>query len=141
MQLYNHWMMNGEREVTAAGNPKSPTPEVYLDWILEAWNDGVTKDNIVNSFKTCGITTALDGSEDHLIHCLRDANGMPNGCYKLTQKREKAEAVDLGELMAGFELDLDEDDVGNVSDAEIVDDPREEGNNNAQSECSDDSEF
>ncbi|KAH7716690.1 hypothetical protein AAVH_15873 [Aphelenchoides avenae] len=66
---------------------------------------------------------------------------MPNGCYKLAQKREEAEAVDLAELMAGFELDLDEDDVGNISDAEIVDDPREEGNNNAESDCSDDSDF
>ncbi|KAH7726863.1 pogo transposable element with KRAB domain-like protein [Aphelenchoides avenae] len=30
-QLYNRWMMNGEHEVTAAGNPKPPPPEVYLD--------------------------------------------------------------------------------------------------------------
>ncbi|KAH7725254.1 hypothetical protein AAVH_07045 [Aphelenchoides avenae] len=66
---------------------------------------------------------------------------MPNGCYKLAQKREEAEAVDLAEIMAAFELDLDEDDVGNVSDADIVDDPRVEGNNNAVSDCSDDSEF
>ncbi|KAH7709178.1 pogo transposable element with KRAB domain-like protein [Aphelenchoides avenae] len=104
MQLYNHWMMHGEHKATAAGNPKPPPPEVYLEWLLEAWNDGVTKDNIVNSFKTCGITTALDA----------DGNGMPNGCYKLAQKREEAQAADLAELMAGFELDLDEDDVGNV---------------------------
>ncbi|KAH7718543.1 hypothetical protein AAVH_14018 [Aphelenchoides avenae] len=66
---------------------------------------------------------------------------MPNGCYKLPQKREKAEAVDLAELMAGFEMDLDEDDVGNICDAEIVDDQREEGNNSVESDCSDDSEF
>ncbi|KAH7711627.1 pogo transposable element with KRAB domain-like protein [Aphelenchoides avenae] len=101
MQLYNHWMMNGEHEVTAAGNLKPPPPEVYLDWILEAWVDGVKKGNAVNSFKTCEIMTALDGSEDHLIHCLKDGNGMPKRCYKLAQ----------------------------------------EGNNNAESDCSDDSEF
>ncbi|KAH7716856.1 pogo transposable element with KRAB domain-like protein [Aphelenchoides avenae] len=141
MQLYNHWMMHGEHEATAAGNPKPPPPEVYLEWVLEAWYDGVTKDNVVNSFKTCGITTALDGSEDHLIHCLKDGNGMPNGCYKLAQKREEAEAEDLAQLMAGFELDLDEDDVGNVSDAEIIEDHDEEGNNNEESESSDDSDF
>ncbi|KAH7708686.1 hypothetical protein AAVH_24048 [Aphelenchoides avenae] len=104
-------------------------------------NDGVTKVNIVNSFKTCGITTALDGSEGHLIHCLKGGNGMPNGCYKVAQKCEETEAVDLAELMAGFELDVDEDDVGNVRDAEIVDDPHEEGNNNAENDYSDDSDF
>ena len=69
---------------------------------------------------------------------------MPNGCYKLAQKREEAEAVDLAEAMAGSELDLDEDDVGNISDAEIVEDDRsdaEEGNNNEEDESSDDGDF
>ncbi|KAH7705669.1 hypothetical protein AAVH_27122 [Aphelenchoides avenae] len=66
---------------------------------------------------------------------------MPNGCYKLAQKREEAEAGELAELMVGFELDLDEDDVGNISDAEIVEDDREEGNNNEESKSSDDSDF
>ncbi|KAH7660438.1 hypothetical protein AAVH_43778 [Aphelenchoides avenae] len=116
---------------TPSTNPKPPPPEVYLDWILEAWHDGITKDNVVNSFKTCGITTALDGRRQR----------MPNGCYKLAQKRVEAEAADLAERMAGFELDFDEDDVGNVSDAEIVDDTRKEGNNNAKIDCSEDSEF
>ncbi|KAH7720548.1 Protein W02H5.4 [Aphelenchoides avenae] len=114
---------------------------MYLDWVLEAWYDGVPKDNVVNSLKACGKTTALDGSKDHLVHCLKVGKGMPNGCYKLAQKREEAEAADLAELMAGFELDLDEDDVGNVSDAEIADDERDEGNNNEGSEPSDDSDF
>ncbi|KAH7726226.1 hypothetical protein AAVH_06026 [Aphelenchoides avenae] len=115
-------MVKGEHEVTAAGNLKPPTPEVYLDWILEACNGGVMKYNIVNSFQTCGITT---------------------NAHRVLQARtdEEAEAVELAELMAGFELDLDEDDVGNVSDAEVVDDPREEGINNAESDYSDDSEF
>ncbi|KAH7695776.1 pogo transposable element with KRAB domain-like protein [Aphelenchoides avenae] len=140
-ELYNHWMMYGENETTAAGSPKPPPPKVYLEWVLEAWNDGVTKENVADSSKCCGITTALDGSEENLIHCLKDENGMPNGCYKLAQKREEAETGELAELMAGFDLDLDEDDVGNVSDAEIVEDHREEGNNTEESESSDDSDF
>lgn len=38
-------MMNGEHEVTAAGNPKPSQPEVYLDRVLEAWYDGVTTEH------------------------------------------------------------------------------------------------
>ncbi|KAH7707222.1 pogo transposable element with KRAB domain-like protein [Aphelenchoides avenae] len=72
-----------------------PPPEVYLGWVLEAWYDGVTTENVTNSFETCGLTTALDGSEDHLVHCLKDGNGMPDGCYKMAQKREQIEADDL----------------------------------------------
>ncbi|KAH7660397.1 pogo transposable element with KRAB domain-like protein [Aphelenchoides avenae] len=133
--------MHGEHEATAAGNPKPPPPEVYLECVLEAWHNGATKDNIVNSFKTCGTTTALDGNEDYLIQCLNDGSGMINGCYKLAQKREEAEAGELAELMASFELDLDEDDIGNVSDAENVENHREEGNNNEESESSDAVDF
>ncbi|KAH7707812.1 pogo transposable element with KRAB domain-like protein [Aphelenchoides avenae] len=51
MQLYNHWIMHGEHEVTAAGKPNTPPPEVCLDWVLEAWYDGVTMENVINSFK------------------------------------------------------------------------------------------
>ncbi|KAH7701318.1 hypothetical protein AAVH_31549 [Aphelenchoides avenae] len=47
----------------------------------------------------------------------------------------RTEAANLAELMASFKTDLDKDDVGNVSDAQIVDDPREEGNNNAETDC------
>ncbi|KAH7694880.1 pogo transposable element with KRAB domain-like protein [Aphelenchoides avenae] len=120
---------------------ENSAPEVYLDWVLESLYDGVTTENVINSFKTCGITTALDGSEDHLIHCLKDGNGMPSSCYKLAQKCEKAEADELAQVLAGFELGLDEDDVGNVSDAEIVEEQPTEGNNNGESGFSDDSDF
>ncbi|KAH7719081.1 hypothetical protein AAVH_13474 [Aphelenchoides avenae] len=66
---------------------------------------------------------------------------MPSGCYKLAQKREKAEADELAQVLAGFELDLDKDDVGNVSDADNVEEQPTEGNNNAESDFSDDSDF
>ncbi|KAH7718823.1 hypothetical protein AAVH_13709 [Aphelenchoides avenae] len=66
---------------------------------------------------------------------------MPSGCYKLAQKREKAEADELAQVLTGFELDLDEDDDGNVSDAEIVEERPTEGNNNVESDFSDDSDF
>ena len=34
------------------------------------WND-LDKDIIVNSFKSCALTLAVDGSEDELIRCLK----------------------------------------------------------------------
>ncbi|KAH7704500.1 hypothetical protein AAVH_28306 [Aphelenchoides avenae] len=140
MQLYNRWMMYGT-ESQAPQQANRNRRRLKRTW-NECLKSGTTASqvNVANSFKSCGNTTALSGS-DSLVHCLKDGNGMPNGCYKLAQKREEAEAADLAELMAGFELDLVEDDVGKVSDAEIVDDPREEGNNNAERDCSDDSQF
>ncbi|KAH7707069.1 pogo transposable element with KRAB domain-like protein, partial [Aphelenchoides avenae] len=64
-------MPDGKHETTTAGNPTPPPPELYLEWVLEAWYDGVTKDNVINSFKACG-TGAMGGADDHLIHCLKE---------------------------------------------------------------------
>ncbi|CAI7800403.1 unnamed protein product [Closterium sp. NIES-54] len=45
---------------------KKPPPEVVLKWISRAWK-AVPADLIKKSFLTCGITNALDGSEDHMV--------------------------------------------------------------------------
>ncbi|KAH7705174.1 pogo transposable element with KRAB domain-like protein [Aphelenchoides avenae] len=50
-QLYDQLMLDGVHETTPAGNPKPPPPELYLEWVLKAWYDGVPKDNVINSFK------------------------------------------------------------------------------------------
>ncbi|KAH7678239.1 Protein W02H5.4 [Aphelenchoides avenae] len=84
-------MLDGEPEITAVDNPKPPPPEVYLEWVLEAWYDGVTEYNVINSFKVCGID-ATGVADDHLVHCLKEGSGIPNGLYELNKAREAAEA-------------------------------------------------
>ena len=39
----------------------------FCTWIKEVWED-ISPDMIIKSFKTCCISNALDGSEDHLIY-------------------------------------------------------------------------
>ncbi|KAH7702682.1 Protein W02H5.4, partial [Aphelenchoides avenae] len=81
-----------------------------------AWYGGVTKDNVINSFKACGIG-AIGGADDHLVHCLKDGNGIPSGLYELTKARVAAEAQELAEILAGFEFEApDEDDTDHLSD-------------------------
>ncbi|KAH7712575.1 hypothetical protein AAVH_20083 [Aphelenchoides avenae] len=75
--------------------------------------------NVTNSFKVCGIG-AIGGADDHLIHCLKEGNGIPNGLYELIKACEAAEAQ---ELAAGFEIEAPyEDDTGRISDVEVIDD-------------------
>jgi hypothetical protein len=52
-QYYELWMLNKDRmEFTEAGNPRPPSPEVYLDWISNAWwEDGLSNEVIEKSFK------------------------------------------------------------------------------------------
>ena len=69
-------MANGEHTFTAARNMRAPPWREIVQWILEAWND-LDKDIIVNSFKSCALTLAVDGSEDELIHCLKLKSTLP----------------------------------------------------------------
>ncbi|KAH7723329.1 Protein W02H5.4 [Aphelenchoides avenae] len=102
------------KQQSSKNNPKPPQPETYLEWVLDAW-DAVSEDVIIRSFKACGISTALDGSEDALIHCLKEGNGMPNGV-----------GSDLEEIMHGLELeapeDPEDDAADNASDVSVVSD-------------------
>ena len=45
-----------------------------VQWVKLAWNSLPTN-LIVNSFQSCGIIVATDGSEDDKIHCLK--SGQP----------------------------------------------------------------
>ncbi|KAH7713284.1 pogo transposable element with KRAB domain-like protein, partial [Aphelenchoides avenae] len=116
-------VLDGDHQTTAAGHPKPPQPETYLQWVLDAW-DAVSEEVIIRSFKACSMCTALDGSEDALIHCLKEGNGMPNGVGSLLQARHGANAQDLEEIMHGLELegpeDNEDDAAGNASDVSVI---------------------
>ena len=49
---------------------KSSPRKVIVEWILSAWND-ISCETIRKSFKSCALTTALDGDEDDQIHCFK----------------------------------------------------------------------
>jgi hypothetical protein len=68
--LYYEWMIHGEKPTTSTGNLKEPPMDVYLEWVQTAW-ESLSKDMIAKSFLACGVTNALDGSEDDLIHVFK----------------------------------------------------------------------
>ncbi|KAH7714636.1 hypothetical protein AAVH_17985 [Aphelenchoides avenae] len=102
---------------------------------------------MISSFKACWIG-ALGGEDDHLIHCLKECNGITNGLYELTKAREAVEAQELAEILAEFEIVApDEGNTGHVSDAEAVDDEsaalgdEDSGAEDENHNLSDDSDF
>ena len=62
-ELYSNWMANGEKSYTPTGNMRAPDKLLCLQWVKEAWKS-VTTDIIVKSFRPCGISANIDGSED-----------------------------------------------------------------------------
>ena len=92
---------------------RAPSMEVYLKWIVDAW-DQLPKDLIIKSFKGCGLTNTLDGSEDCKIHCFRSDGPIKTGQELLQQVRAIADITGKREIIQ--QLDVDAEGVENDED-------------------------
>uniref|UniRef100_A0A8C6PX15 HTH CENPB-type domain-containing protein n=1 Tax=Nothobranchius furzeri TaxID=105023 RepID=A0A8C6PX15_NOTFU len=63
---YTEWLLSGDHALTPSGKIQKPTVHRLCEWILQAW-DAVTAESIINGFKKCCISNALDGSEDDIL--------------------------------------------------------------------------
>ena len=63
---YLAWMISGPFEFTPAGKKKAPSRNLVLRWIKTAWAE-IPEEMVRNSFKTCGISNAMDRTEDDAV--------------------------------------------------------------------------
>ncbi|KAF7637694.1 hypothetical protein Mgra_00001994 [Meloidogyne graminicola] len=89
----------------------------YLSWVADAW-DSIPTEDIKRSFKVCGITNEIDGSEDELIHCFKKEGQIPLGLEKLKEEAEKELINNVTELFEEIDLLQDEEN-GILSDDSI----------------------
>ena len=54
------------RALTQKGNLKQPTWHDVISWVSKAWR-GIKTDLLVKSFLVCGISNALDVSQDDFV--------------------------------------------------------------------------
>ena len=59
--------MTGPFEFTPAGKKKAPSRNLVLRWIKQSWAE-IPAVMVRKSFKTCGISNALDGTEDDEVY-------------------------------------------------------------------------
>ena len=64
---YLAWMISGPFDYTPAGKKKAPSRNLVLRWVHEAWRD-IPVEIVAKSFKTCGISNSLDGTEDDELY-------------------------------------------------------------------------
>ena len=57
---YLNWMMTGPFEYTPAGKKKAPSKNLVLCWVKQSWEEIPEE--------MCGISNALDGTEDNAIY-------------------------------------------------------------------------
>ncbi|KAH7955963.1 hypothetical protein HPB52_005290 [Rhipicephalus sanguineus] len=64
-------------EKTPKGNLRKPSRQDVLDFVAAAW-EAVSEETVAQSFKGCGISNALDGSEEGCLHGrLSDVGAVP----------------------------------------------------------------
>ena len=63
--------------VTPAGRVKRPSISNVCEWVKNSWQR-VESETIVKSLKKCGISNALDGSEDEFLYDENDASSENN---------------------------------------------------------------
>lgn len=64
---WTDWMLNGEKELTKGGSLKRPSLPLVVGWVKNAW-DSIKPEMVVKSFKKCGISNAMDGTEDDMLY-------------------------------------------------------------------------
>lgn len=107
-ELYNEWMVSGEKSYTPAGNVRAPSKLLCVQWVKEAWSK-VSREVVVKSFAVCGISVSVDGSEDNGIHCIKDGEiGM--AAYRDIQTKTRALHDKLEESDEDPFADMIEDD-------------------------------
>ena len=79
----------GIHQETDGGNLKPPPRHTIVNWILDSWNQ-LPSETISKSFRTCALTSAIDGSEDNNIHCLKEGQPCHSGLSMLAQQMELA---------------------------------------------------
>ena len=64
---YLSWMMTGPFEFTPAGKKKPPSRNLVLKWVKQSGAE-IPAQMVRKLFKTCGISNALDGTEDDEVY-------------------------------------------------------------------------
>ena len=117
-RLYSyHWMAEGVHQYTEAGNMKPPPRKKIVQSILESWA-ALSKEMIVESFKSCSLNLANDGSEYERIHCFKPKEPCHAGRQQL---KWQLSVLDERNRDNPFENITDSDVEDAIDDLNIVD--------------------
>jgi hypothetical protein len=61
------WMAGGGAKITASGNFCYANLSDICEWVKRTW-EGIPDEMIIKSFKTCGISTSLDETDNEITN-------------------------------------------------------------------------
>ena len=66
-KTWTEWMLSGNQQTTKGGHLKRPDITLICSWVKDAW-ESIPSEMIRRSFLKCGISNAMDGSEDDAVY-------------------------------------------------------------------------
>lgn len=70
-QIWTEWMTSGSVKTTKGGNLQKPDITLVCQWVKDAW-DSIPNEMIRKAFLKCGISNAMDGSQDDAVYDAED---------------------------------------------------------------------
>jgi hypothetical protein len=63
---WTKWMAMPDSDLTLTGRMRRPSISQVCEWVKKSW-ETVKTETVVKSFKKCGISNRLDGTEDDIL--------------------------------------------------------------------------
>jgi len=120
-EMYGEWVATWQKSYTHAGNIQAPSK---FQCLKKAWA-AVPIEVIVKSFRCCGITVKVDGSEDKEIHCIKDSSIAADAFTEISQSTAALLSSDADGSDDPF-ADATESDDDGLEQNEIVIDAEED---------------
>lgn len=119
------------KEYTPSGKIKRPSYSLVASWVKEAW-DNIDPIMIRRSFKCCGISTEVDGSEDKYIFDFERVSGK-KGAQVINIDEEEGENDESDEESGGESSEESGEESGKESGEKSGEESGEESENNSES--------
>lgn len=87
---WNIWMTKPNHDLTKTGRMKRPTIKEVCTWVKNSW-EKIKQETIVKSFKKCGISNAIDGTEDDLVFEEREDDDSSSENILVSDSNESSE--------------------------------------------------
>ena len=84
-ELYDQWVSEGVHQFAESENMKPPSRKRIIESVLGVWSQ-LSRENIIKSFKRCGVNLANDGKKDDFTHCLKKGQPCKVGRQKLNSQ-------------------------------------------------------
>jgi hypothetical protein len=104
---------------------KSPSRSLLCEWIKSASNS-ISEETTRRPFLCCGITTNIDGSDDHEIHCFKAGEPCAAG-KSVLQEEMKELLVDVANNSDPFADEVAEDEM--EDNEAFIDDDSDDSDN------------